>query len=79
MHFGKFLWYTFLGAGLWNVILITIGYTAGANKELIALYSTQALLGGIAGFVLFSGIYVFWHARKKNISYFFSGKKIAIL
>ena len=51
MHFGWFLFYTFLGAGIWNVVLALLGYIAGGQKELIDAYSHElsiaimALLG----------------------------------
>lgn len=44
MNIPKFLFYTGLGAGTWNLILMTIGYIAGENKELISQYSTQAII-----------------------------------
>ena len=51
MQFGWFLFYTFLGAGIWNVVLALLGYIAGGQKELIDAYSHElsiaimALLG----------------------------------
>ncbi|MCP4523503.1 MAG: DedA family protein [Candidatus Gracilibacteria bacterium] len=47
MNFGKFLFFTGLGAGIWNLILMIIGYIAGENKELIAEYTKELLIGGI--------------------------------
>ena len=41
MHFGWFLFYTFLGAGTWNVVLALLGYIAGGQKELIDAYSHE--------------------------------------
>jgi membrane protein DedA with SNARE-associated domain len=41
MNYPKFLLYTFLGAGLWNVILAALGYFAGANRDLINKYSHE--------------------------------------
>ena len=41
MHFGWFLFYTFLGAGIWNVVLALLGYVAGGQKELINAYSHE--------------------------------------
>ena len=41
MHFGWFLFYTFLGAGMWNVVLALLGYIAGGQKELIDAYSHE--------------------------------------
>lgn len=41
MHFGWFLFYTFLGAGIWNVVLALIGYLTRGQKELIDAYSHE--------------------------------------
>ena len=41
MHFGWFLYYTFLGAGIWNAVLALLGYIAGGQKELIDAYSHE--------------------------------------
>jgi membrane protein DedA with SNARE-associated domain len=43
MNFYKFLFFTFLWAWIWNLILMGIGYVAWENKDLIAKYSKEAL------------------------------------
>ncbi len=51
MNFGIFLLYTFLGAGIWNVVLAILGYIAHGQMDLINAYSHElsiiilALLG----------------------------------
>ena len=51
MHFGWFLFYTFLGAGIWNVVLALLGYIAHGQMDIIHEYSHElsiaimALLG----------------------------------
>ena len=41
MHFGAFLWWTFLGAFIWNCILAAIGYVAAGQMEVIKEYSHE--------------------------------------
>ncbi len=48
MHFGAFLWWTFLGAFIWNCILALLGYIAAGQMSLIKEYSHElsvAILG----------------------------------
>ena len=52
MHFGWFLFYTFLGAGIWNVVLALLGYVAGGQKELIDTYSHELSIVIMALFAL---------------------------
>ena len=62
MYFGWFLFYTFLGAGIWNVVLALLGYIAGGQKELIDAYSHElsiaimALLGLVVGYFVVKAI-----------------------
>lgn len=44
MNFAKFLFYTWLGAGIWNLILMLIGYIAGENSGLIQQYSKESII-----------------------------------
>ena len=41
MHFGAFLWWTFLGAFIWNCILALVGYVAAGQMSLIKEYSHE--------------------------------------
>lgn len=52
MKFHSFIFYTFLGSGLWVVILALLGYYLGANEELLRKYYSEITLLTI-GIVIF--------------------------
>ena len=52
MHFGWFLFYTFLGAGIWNVVLALLGYIAHGQMDMIHEYSHELSIGIMALFGL---------------------------
>jgi membrane protein DedA with SNARE-associated domain len=65
MNIVKFLLYTFVWAGTWNLVLMWIGYVAWENKDLIEKYSKE-LLFLILTFVVIVGIvYYLINKRKK--------------
>ena len=41
MNFSQFLLYTFLGAGIWNIVLALLGYIAHGQMDLIHAYSHE--------------------------------------
>jgi len=56
MNYFSFLFYTFLGAGLWNIILALLGYYAGKNQDIINKYSHEISYG----FLVIGAIMVVW-------------------
>ncbi|MDO4524378.1 MAG: DedA family protein [Bacteroidales bacterium] len=70
MNFGKFAFFTFLGAGAWNIILACIGYGFHGvmNKEelieKVQHYSHEFLLVIIVVFVGFVGYMIYKNKRK---------------
>ncbi|MFK7780137.1 MAG: DedA family protein [Candidatus Gracilibacteria bacterium] len=66
MNFAKFFFYTGLGAGIWNLLLMLIGYTAGENKELIEKYSFEILIGSVLFTIIVANIYFYLHRRKND-------------
>ena len=64
MHFGAFLWWTFLGAFIWNCILAAIGYVAAGQMDRIKEYSHEL---SVAILILFGAV-VLYFAIKKLIS-----------
>ena len=67
MHFGSFLFYTFIGAFAWNIILAVLGYMAHGSADLIDKYSGEISYITFALGFLFV-IYLFYNGflRKKN-------------
>lgn len=56
MNLASFLFYTTLGAGLWNIILALLGYIAHGQQELIDKYSHElsyVLLGLVVLFITY--------------------------
>ncbi len=62
MNFKKFIFYTFLGSGIWTTILGILGYTFGANKALLNKYYEEISLFFIIIFIIFILFLIF----KKN-------------
>lgn len=56
-NFTKFCIFTFVWAGIWNIILLSIGYIAWENKALIAEYSHEAIIGTLVFIAIASGVY----------------------
>lgn len=52
MNFGAFLWWTFLGAFIWNCVLAALGYIAAGQMDLIKEYSHELSIVLIALFGL---------------------------
>ena len=64
MHFGSFLWWTFLGAFIWNCILAAIGYVAAGQMDRIKEYSHEL---SVAILVLL-GVVILYVVIKKIIA-----------
>ncbi|MGB5965402.1 MAG: DedA family protein [Sulfurimonadaceae bacterium] len=55
LHFSL---YTALGAGIWSMVLIMLGYILGKNQELIAAYLHQITLAVLGALVLLVFVYI---------------------
>ena len=69
MNFGAFLWWTFLGAFIWNCVLAAIGYVAAGQMDLIKEYSHElsvAILVLLGAVILYYAIkYIIALAKRK--------------
>ena len=61
MHFGAFLWWTFLGAFIWNCILAALGYVAAGQMDRIKEYSHEL---SVAILVIFGLVVVYFVAKR---------------
>ena len=61
MHFGAFLWWTFLGAFIWNCILAALGYIAAGQMDLIKEYSHEI---SVAILILLGAVILYFVAKK---------------
>jgi membrane protein DedA with SNARE-associated domain len=63
MNFLRFILFTGLGAGIWTIILIYIGYFLGTNSEFIADNLNVLLIAILAIFLI---IYFYYRKRKSH-------------
>jgi len=66
MQLLPFTLYTALGAGIWSIVLITLGYVLGENKELIAGYLQQITFATIAAIIVLIIVYIIRIKTKNN-------------
>ena len=64
MHFGAFLWWTFLGAFAWNCILAALGYVAAGQMDRIKEYSHELSVA----ILVICGLAVVYFVVRKLIS-----------
>jgi membrane protein DedA with SNARE-associated domain len=62
MSLGKFSIYTVLGAGIWSLILILLGFFIGENQELIQQYLHQIVLVT----VVCVAVILVWYFKKQK-------------
>ena len=62
----KFVLYTFLGATIWNLILLYAGFKLGEHWDKIHQYSKQLDVLFIAVVMLFFAYFIWKHHKRKN-------------
>ncbi len=67
MNIAKFSLYSALGAGIWVIVLVVIGYLLGSNEELISEYLRSATFIALISVVLITIFYVVRNRRRKEI------------
>ncbi|MEA1879536.1 MAG: DedA family protein [Campylobacterota bacterium] len=67
MNIAKFSAYTALGAGIWVIVLVLLGYVVGSNEELISEYLKSATLIALVSVVFIAVFYVVRYKRRKEI------------
>ncbi|EGK8009434.1 DedA family protein [Campylobacter sp. IFREMER_LSEM_CL2127] len=65
MNLKKFIFYTSLGAGIWCLILLILGYILGKNEDLIKEYLHFVIVACIVFAAMIVAIYIYIQKRKK--------------
>jgi membrane protein DedA with SNARE-associated domain len=67
MNVAKFSFYSGLGAGIWVIVLVALGYLLGSNEALISEYLRSATVIALISVVLITIFYIVRNRRKKEI------------
>lgn len=67
MNIATFSAYTALGAGIWALILVMLGYFIGENQEMIDAYLKQIVIVVLGLLVLLGIWYTYRHKNKERI------------
>lgn len=66
MPVGKFTLYTTLGAGIWGIVLVLLGYFIGENEALIKTYLHQIIMVTLGLIVIASMTYAYMHKKQES-------------
>ncbi len=67
MNVAKFSFYTALGAGIWVIILVALGYLLGSNEALLSKYLRSATLIALLSVAIITLFYIIRKRRRKEI------------
>ncbi len=67
MNIAKFSFYSGLGAGIWVIVLVALGYLLGSNEELISEYLKSATLIALISVLFITVFYIVRNKRRKEI------------
>jgi len=64
MNLKVFIFYTSLGALIWSIILVAVGYIIGENQELIKTYLSQIVTITLICVAIITAFYIYRHNKK---------------
>jgi membrane protein DedA with SNARE-associated domain len=67
MNLARFSFYSALGAGIWVIVLVALGYLLGSNEELISEYLHTATLIALVSVVFITIFYIMRNKRREEI------------
>ena len=67
MNIAKFSLYTAIGAGIWVVVLVGVGYLVGSNEALISEYLKSATLIALVSVALITIFYILRNKKRRKI------------
>ena len=67
MNIWKFSFFTALGAGIWVVVLVALGYFLGSNEAMVSEYLKTATLIALISVLFITLFYIIRAKRKKQI------------
>lgn len=67
MNIAKFVFYSGLGAGIWVIVLVILGYLLGSNEALISEYLQTTTLIALLCVVFITLFYIVRNKRRKEI------------
>ena len=67
MNIAKFSLYSALGAGIWVIVLVALGYLLGSNEELISEYLHTATVITLSCVAFITIFYIVRNKRRKEI------------
>jgi membrane protein DedA with SNARE-associated domain len=67
MNIAKFSLYSALGAGIWVIVLVALGYLLGSNEALISEYLRSATVIALISVVLITLFYIIRNKKRREI------------
>ena len=67
MNLVRFAFYSALGAGIWVIVLVALGYLLGSNEALISEYLHTATLIALISVVFITVFYIIRNKRREKI------------